>query len=67
MTLAAAATAGVAWVVWKPLDSVLGHSFGAQVVSLGLALAAAILTYLLGCRVLRVPELDTLLRLLRRT
>ena len=67
VTLAAAATAGVAWVVWKPLDSVLGHSFGAQVVSLGLALAAAILTYLLGCRVLRVPELDTLLRLLRRT
>ena len=67
VTLAAAATAGIAWVVWKPLDSVLGHSFGAQVVSLGLALAAAILTYLLGCRVLRVPELDTLLRLLRRT
>ena len=67
VTLAAAATAGIAWVVWKPLDSALGHSFGAQVVSLGLALAAAILTYLLGCRVLRVPELDTLLRLLRRT
>ena len=67
VTIASAATAGIAWVVWKPLDSVLGHSFGAQVVSLGLALAAAILTYLLGCRVLRVPELDTLLRILRRT
>ena len=60
----------VAWIVWKPLDSALGRSFGAQVVSLGLALAAALCTYLIGCRALRVRELDTLTSVwsrLRRT
>src|SRR5581483_3857247 len=55
-----ASVAVVCWIVWKPLDSALGRSFGAQVVSLGLALAAAILTYLVACRTLRVRELDTL-------
>ena len=60
VALASAAVAGVAWIVWKPLDSALGRSFGAQVVSLGLALAAALFTYLVGCRALRVRELDTL-------
>jgi hypothetical protein len=58
--LVSAVVAVVAWVVWKPLDSTLGHSFGAQVVSLGLALSASILTYFVGCRLLRVRELDTL-------
>ncbi|HEY4411954.1 MAG TPA: murein biosynthesis integral membrane protein MurJ [Gaiellaceae bacterium] len=58
--------AAVAWFVWKPLDSALGHSFGAQVVSLGLALVASTVTYLLGCRVLRVRELDTLASVLAR-
>ena len=60
VALASAAVAGVACIVWKPLDSALGRSFGAQVVSLGLALAAALFTYLVGCRALRVRELDTL-------
>jgi putative peptidoglycan lipid II flippase len=58
--LVSAIVAAVAWFVWKPLDSALGQSFGAQVVSLGLALSASILTYFVGCRVLRVRELDTL-------
>jgi putative peptidoglycan lipid II flippase len=60
VALASAAVAAIAWIVWKPLDSALGRSFGAQVVSLGLALAAAIVTYFVGCRTLRVRELDTL-------
>ena len=34
-------SAPVAYGVWRPLDSALGRSFPAQVVSLGLALAAA--------------------------
>jgi len=59
----AAVVAGVCWIVWKPLDSALGHSFGAQAVSLGLALVAATATYVVGCRLLRVRELDTLLKL----
>jgi putative peptidoglycan lipid II flippase len=60
VSLASAAVALVAWAVWKPLDDALGRSLGAQVVSLGLALAAAIVTYLVGCRLLRVRELGTL-------
>jgi putative peptidoglycan lipid II flippase len=60
VAVVSAAVAGLSWIVWKPLDSALGHSFGAQVVSLGLALAVAIVVYLAGCRALRVRELDTL-------
>ncbi|HEX3054646.1 MAG TPA: murein biosynthesis integral membrane protein MurJ [Gaiellaceae bacterium] len=70
VALVSAAVAGIAWIVWKPLDSALGRSFGAQAVSLGLALAAALCTYLIGCRALRVRELDTLTSVwsrLRRT
>ncbi|HEY2074488.1 MAG TPA: murein biosynthesis integral membrane protein MurJ, partial [Gaiellaceae bacterium] len=66
VVLASAAVAAVSWVVWKPLDSGLGRSFGAQVVSLGLALLAAGFTYLVACRTLRVRELETLLALRRR-
>ena len=60
VSLVSAVVAAVAWFVWKPLDSALGHSFPAQVVSLGLALAASTITYFVGCRALRVRELDTL-------
>ena len=61
-----AVVAGVSYAIWKPLDSALGHSFGAQVVSLGLALAVAVVTFLVGCRALHVRELDTLLSLRSR-
>jgi putative peptidoglycan lipid II flippase len=63
---ASALVALVAWAIWDPLDSALGHSFPAQVVSLGLALSAAVAVYLVACRVLRVPELDALLSLRTR-
>ena len=54
------------WSVWRPLDSALGRSFPAQVVSLGAALAAAIAVYFFGCRLLRVRELDAVLSLRSR-
>lgn len=60
VTIVSAVVAGVSYGIWRPLDHALGRSFGAQVVSLGLALAAAIGTYLVGCRALHVRELDTL-------
>ena len=60
VTLASAIVAGVAWFVWHPLDAALGRSFGAQVVSLGLALVASTFAYLFACRAMRVRELDTL-------
>ena len=66
VAVASALVALVAWGVWKPLDSALGRSFGAQFVSLGLALAAAVLAYYAACRALRVRELQTLLALRRR-
>jgi putative peptidoglycan lipid II flippase len=63
---ASAAVAAVAWVVWRPLDSALGRSVPAQIVSLGTALTASVLVYLVACRLLRVRELDTLLSLRSR-
>jgi putative peptidoglycan lipid II flippase len=63
---ASAAVGVVAWAIWHPLDSALGRSFPAQLLSLGAALAAAVLVYLLGCRLLKVKELDALLALRSR-
>jgi putative peptidoglycan lipid II flippase len=66
VVVASAAVAAVAWGVWHPLDGALGRSLGAQAVSLGSALLAAVATYLAGCRLLRVRELETLLALRSR-
>jgi putative peptidoglycan lipid II flippase len=63
IALASVAVAAVAFAVWKPLDSALGRSFGAQVVSLGAALIASAVVYLAVCGVLRVPEMQALLSL----
>jgi putative peptidoglycan lipid II flippase len=63
--VASAAVAAVAYGVWKPLDSTLGHSFGAQFVSLGPALVASLLVYLGASRVLGVRELGPLLSMAR--
>ena len=59
--VASVALAGVAFAVWEPLDAALGRTFIAQVVSLGLALALGVATYIGACRLLRVRELDQLL------
>ena len=60
------AVAAVAWFVWHPLDSALGRSFLAQLVSLGFALAASVAVYIGACRLLRVRELQVLLSLRSR-
>ena len=54
------ALAVVAHAVWTWLDSALGRSFGAQIVSLLLALAAARGVYLGVCLLLGVRELRPL-------
>jgi putative peptidoglycan lipid II flippase len=61
-----AALAGVSYVVWELLDSALGRSLGGQTISLSTALLAGGAVYLGFARILRVPELDQILRLLRR-
>jgi putative peptidoglycan lipid II flippase len=66
IVVASAAVAVVSYVVWRPLDDALGRSFPAQVVSLGAALAAAAATYWIGCRALRVREMQALLSLRSR-
>jgi putative peptidoglycan lipid II flippase len=65
ISFASLVLAGVAYGVWWPLDHELGRRFVAQVVSLGLALAAGAAVYFLVCRLLRVDELRAL-RFLRR-
>jgi putative peptidoglycan lipid II flippase len=65
--VASALLAGVAFGVWYGLDHLLGRSTGAQIVSLGAALAAGIGFYLVCCNLLGVRELQTLLSLRRRS
>jgi len=66
VAVASAVVAGAAWTVWRPLDSLLGRSFGGQVVSLGTALTAAIGIYVVCCKLLQVRELEALLSLRAR-
>ena len=69
IVLAAGVLAIVSWGVWQGLDSVVGGSFGGQLVMVSAALAAGGLAYLAACLLLRVEETRPLLRLLglRRT
>jgi len=60
IVVAGALVGGVARILWSALDGALGRSFPAQVVSLGVALGAAALAYLVGCRLLQVEELRAL-------
>ncbi len=53
----------VAYPIWRVLDEVLGRGWPAQVVSLGVALAAGGAAYLAACRALRVREIEALLSL----
>ncbi len=66
ITAAAALLAGVSYLVWLGLDDALGTSVPAQIVSLGVALAAGTAVYFATVVALRVPEADQVLRLLRR-
>ena len=60
VTVASVALGAVAFGLWYALDRALGRSVGAQIVSLGVALAVGGAVYLGSCRVLRVRELDVL-------
>ncbi|MDQ3729553.1 MAG: murein biosynthesis integral membrane protein MurJ [Actinomycetota bacterium] len=64
--LASAALAGVALGVWDVLDSALGRGLAGQIVSLGVALAAGAAAYAGALLVLRVPEMNQVLSVIRR-
>lgn len=53
------------WASWRVLDDALGRSPGAQIVSLGVAVAAAALAYLAAARALEMREVGLLGRLAR--
>jgi putative peptidoglycan lipid II flippase len=66
ITVASAALAGVGWIVWDLLDAALGRDLLAQIVSLGLGLAAGGAVYVAVAKLLRVAELEQITRLVRR-
>jgi putative peptidoglycan lipid II flippase len=65
--VASAAAALVAFAAWYAVDDVLGRSLGAQALSVGGAIAAAVGVFVAVARILRVRELDAVLSLARRS
>jgi putative peptidoglycan lipid II flippase len=66
ISIASLVLAAVSWLVWDGLDSLLGRSTVAQIVSLGAGMTLGAVAYLGTARVLRIAELEQILRLLRR-
>src|SRR6266511_3037765 len=66
IAVASAILAGVSYGVWDVLDHALGSGLGGQIVSLGTGLLAGAAAYLGALAALRVPELEQILRLVRR-
>jgi putative peptidoglycan lipid II flippase len=66
ITIASALLAGVSYGIWDLLDQELGRDLPAQIISLGLGLGLGAVAYLVAARLLRIPELEQILRLLRR-
>jgi putative peptidoglycan lipid II flippase len=66
ITIAAAALAAVSFGVWDVLDNALGRGLLGQVVSLGAGLGLGGLTYLAAAKLLKIAELEQIMRLLRR-
>jgi len=66
ITIAAAALAAVSFVVWDVLDNALGRGLFGQIVSLGVGLGLGGLVYLGMAKLLRIAELEQIMRLLRR-
>jgi putative peptidoglycan lipid II flippase len=66
ISIASAALAAVGWVVWDLLDTALGRSTVAQIISLGMGLGLGAVAYFAVAWILRIAELEQILRLLRR-
>jgi putative peptidoglycan lipid II flippase len=65
IVLASALLAGISWVVWKLLHSLLGGSLAAQIVSVGAAGAAGMFVYARAVLVMQIPEAHQVSRLIR--
>jgi putative peptidoglycan lipid II flippase len=66
ISVAAAALAAASLGIWTLLDDALGRGLGGQIVSLGTALGLGGLVYLGASRLLRIEELEQILRLVSR-
>jgi putative peptidoglycan lipid II flippase len=66
IVLAAAALAAVSFGIWDLLDNALGRGLIGQIVSLGTALALGGLVYVGVARLLRIEELEQVMRLVRK-
>jgi putative peptidoglycan lipid II flippase len=64
--VAAAALAAVSYGIWDVLDGLLGRGLVGQIVSLGCGLAIGAVVYLAVARLLRIAELEQIMRLVRR-
>ncbi|HEV3035312.1 MAG TPA: murein biosynthesis integral membrane protein MurJ [Solirubrobacteraceae bacterium] len=54
--IASALLAGVSWGVWRLLDSLLGVSLPAQIISVGGAAAVGLFVYVRAVLIMRIPE-----------
>jgi putative peptidoglycan lipid II flippase len=63
--VASGISAGFAWLVWRVLDDTLGRSELGQIVTVGMAVAAASFAYLAAARAFEMGELGALARLRR--
>jgi putative peptidoglycan lipid II flippase len=66
ISLACIALAAVSWGVWDALDNALGRSTPAQIISLGTGMILGGVAYVAAAWMLRIAELEQILRLLRR-
>ncbi len=66
IALASAALAGVSYGVWDLLDESLGRGLLGQIASLGTALALGGVVYVGAAKLLRIAELEQVMRLVRR-
>jgi putative peptidoglycan lipid II flippase len=65
IAVASALLAAVAWAAWHVLDSLLGRSLPAQLVSVGGAGAAGVAVYTRAVLLMRIPEAHQVSRLIR--
>jgi putative peptidoglycan lipid II flippase len=56
IAVASALLAGVSWLIWKGLDSLLGRSLPAEIISVGLAITVGAFVYARAVLAMRVPE-----------
>ncbi len=66
IVLASAALAAVSLGIWEILDDALGRGLAGQITSLGTALALGGFAYVGAARLLRIAELEQMIRLVRR-